>query len=504
MSTFEALIGGFGVALAPGNLLAALIGVVLGTVVGVLPGIGPIGTMALLLPFTFTLDVRPALIMLAGIFYGAMYGGSTTAILVNLPGEAASVVTTLDGYRMAQRGRAGAALAVAAIGSFVAGTVGLVGLTLFAPALANSALAFGPPEYLSVCVLGLALLTRLTGGSALVSAAMVLAGMMVGTVGMDLMSGVNRFTGEVIHLSTGIELVPLVMGVFGVAEILATVISPGASPEVERVPFRSLYPSRSELARSSMPIARGSLLGFLIGLMPGPATIIASFSSYAVERRLSRHPEEFGQGAIEGVAGPEAANNSATSGAMIPLLALGLPFAPATAMLLGGFMIHGITPGPLLVAQHPDIFWGLVASMYIGNGMLLILNLPLVGIFASLIRTPARILMPMIMVLVVVGAYSVNNRMLDVWIMLGAGAAGYALRLLDISPAPLVIGFVLGPFAELYGRQALVMLYGEPGAIFHRPISAVLLALTAAIVLIPALLKLTGSGKKPDSPEGAR
>jgi putative tricarboxylic transport membrane protein len=280
------------------------------------------------------------------------------------------------------------------------------------------------------------------------------------------------------------------MGIFGIAEILVAVTAPGGAPEVQRVPLRTLYPSREEMRRSTMPIARGTLLGFLIGLLPGPATILASFTSYAIERRLARRPEEFGRGAVEGVAGPEAANNSATSGAMVPLLALGLPFAPATAMLLGGFMIHGITPGPLLMVQHPDVFWGLVVSMYIGNAMLLILNLPLVGVFASLIRTPARILMPLIMALVVLGAYAVNNRMFDVWIMLIAGAFGYALRLARISPAPLVVGFVLGPFAELYARQSLAILYGQPAAILARPISGALLALTAVIVAAPPVLRL--------------
>jgi len=488
VSVFHGLLHGFLVAATPSNLLAAFVGVVVGTVVGVLPGIGVIGAMALLLPYTFTLDVRAGLIMLAGIWYGAMYGGSTTSILINLPGEAASVVTTLDGYQMARKGRAGAALAVAAIGSFVAGTFGLVGLTLFAPALANAALAFGPPEFLAVSVLGFVLLSRLTGGSAIASLLMIFAGMALATVGMDLMSGINRFTFGVLQLSTGIELAPLVMGLFGIAEIL-TVVSRPYAVEMARVRWRQLYPSAGELRRSVKPIARGSVLGFLVGLIPGPAVVMASFASYAIERRLSRHPEEFGRGAIEGVAGPESANNSATSGAMIPLLALGLPFAPATAMLLGGFMIHGVTPGPLLMIQHPDVFWGLVASMYIGNMMLLVLNLPLVPAFASIIRTPPRVLMPIIMVVSVVGAYSINNRLFDVWVMLAAGALGYLLRKADLPAAPLVIGYVLGPFIEVYARQSLLMLYGNPWAIFVRPIAAGCLALTAVVALVPAVAR---------------
>jgi putative tricarboxylic transport membrane protein len=502
VSVFHDLLQGFVVAATPANLLAAFVGVVVGTVVGVLPGIGALGAMALLLPFTFTLDVRGGLIMLAGIWYGAMYGGSTTSILVNLPGEASSVVTTLDGYQMARKGRAGAALAVAAIGSFVAGTLGLVGLTLFAPALANAALAFSRPELLAVSVLGLVLLSRLTGGSAIASLLMIFAGMALATVGMDFMSGINRFTFGVLQLSTGIELAPLVMGLFGLAEVLTVVSRPYAA-ETARVRWRQLYPSAAELRRSVKPIARGSVLGFLVGIIPGPAAVMASFVSYAIERRLSGHPEEFGKGAIEGVAGPESANNAATAGAMIPLLTLGLPFAPPTAILLGGFMVHGIAPGPLLMVQHPDVFWGLLASMYIGNIMLLILNLPLVPAFAGIIRTPPRILMPIIVVVSVVGAYSINNRLFDVWVMLAAGALGYLLRKADLPAAPLVVGYVLGPLIEVYARQSLMMLHGNPWAIFMRPLATACLALTAAVALGPPVVRTVRAAMQKRARHGA-
>ena len=431
MNAIDGLLRGFAVAATPTNLGAALFGVVIGTIIGVLPGIGSVATMALLLPFTFTLDVSAAMIMLAGIYYGSMYGGSTTSILVSVPGEAASMVTAIDGYQMARKGRAGAALAVAAIGSFVAGTLGVIGLSFFAPALAGAALAFGPSEYLSVCVLGLALLTRLTGGAASASILTALIGIALGTMGPDRMSGIDRFTFDQLALRNGIALPSLVIGLFGFAEMLTIVAGGSKDLESVSVGFRGLYPSVVELRRSVMPIFRGSVLGFGIGLIPGPAPLLSSLASYTTERRLSRYPEEFGQGAIEGVAGPESANNAATSGHLVPLLALGLPFGAAAAMLLGGFVAHGVTPGPLLMTQHPDVFWGLVASMYIGNAMLLILNLPLVPVFASITRTPMAILTPLVVTISVVGTYSINNRLFDVGVMLAAGGVGYLQQAAD-------------------------------------------------------------------------
>ncbi|MDQ7850788.1 MAG: tripartite tricarboxylate transporter permease [Armatimonadota bacterium] len=493
MSAVEGLLHGFAVALSARNLAAALFGVTIGTIVGVLPGIGSVATMALLFPFTFTLDTSAAMIMLAGIYYGAMYGGSTTSILVSVPGEAASMVTVFDGYQMARKGRAGAALAIAAIGSYVAGTLGVIGLTFFAPALASAALAFGPAEYFSVCLLGLALLTRLTGGAASHSVMMALFGIALGTVGPDLMSGVDRFTFGKLALRGGIALPALVIGLFGFAEMLSIVGQQSRGVTSVPVGFRGLYPSFAELRRSLGPILRGSVLGFGIGLIPGPAPLLSSLASYTTERRLSRWPEEFGRGAIEGVAGPEAANNAATSGALVPLLALGLPFAPATAMLLGGFVVHGVTPGPLLMSQHPDVFWGLVASMYIGNAMLLVLNLPLVPLFASITRTPMVILVPLVVTISVVGTYSVNNRLFDVAVMLAAGVLGYGLRQVGLPLAPLVVGFVLGPLLEVYFRQTLLLYQRELWVVFTRPLTVALLMATLLIVLVPALGRLRGA-----------
>src|SRR5258705_803280 len=367
MGPIEGLVYGFGVALTPANLMACFIGVVIGTIVGVLPGIGPVGAMALLLPSTFVLSPTTALIMLCGIYYGSMYGGSTTSILVNVPGEAASVVTGVDGYQVARKGRAGAALAVSAVGSFVAGPLGVVGLMLFASWLADAALQFGPPEYFALAVTGLAVLSRLSGGSVVVAFVMVGLGLAIGTVGMEPNSGVRRFTFGSVQLSQGLQLVPIIMGLYGVARVLVPAEEGLRRSEIARVRLRELFPTREEWRRSSWPIARGSVIGFLAGLIPGPATVLSTFIAYTVERRISKTPERFGTGAIEGVAGPEAANNGATAGAMVPLLSLGIPFSPATAVLLGALVIHGIQPGPLLMSGQPEGFWGVVASMYIGN-----------------------------------------------------------------------------------------------------------------------------------------
>ncbi|MEK7839213.1 MAG: tripartite tricarboxylate transporter permease, partial [candidate division NC10 bacterium] len=417
MGPLEGLAYGFGVALTPANVVACFAGVLIGTIVGVLPGIGPVGAMALLLPSTFALAPATALIMLAGIYYGSMYGGSTTSILVNVPGEAASVVTALDGYQMAKRGRAGAALSVSAVGSFVAGSLGVVGIVLLAKWLAEQALRFGPPEYFALTVVGLAILSRLSGSSLLVSFLMVGLGLAIGTVGMDPISATARFTFGSVQLSQGMELVPVIMGLYGVAEVLVLAEAGLKRTSVSSVPLRELFPTRTEWRQSSWPIARGSVVGFLTGLVPGPATVLAAFISYALERRLSRTPERFGKGAIEGVAGPEAANNGATAGAMVPLLSLGIPFSPATAILLGALVIHGIQPGPLLIDTSPEVFWGVVASMYVGNFLLLILNLPLVGVFVSILRLPQYVLSTLVLLLCLVGAFSLNNSPLDLWVL---------------------------------------------------------------------------------------
>ncbi|HSR10384.1 MAG TPA: tripartite tricarboxylate transporter permease [Thermodesulfobacteriota bacterium] len=489
MDAFQGLVYGFGVALSLSNLLACLVGVLVGTIVGVLPGIGPIGAMALLIPSTFALSPTTALIMMSGIYYGSMYGGSTTSILVNVPGEAASVVTGIDGYRLARKGRAGAALAVAATGSFVAGTLGIVALMFFAPPLADFALEFGPPEYFALTLVGLFFLSRLGGGSAVKSFLMVTFGLLLGTVGMEPISGISRFTLGRLELGQGVELVPVAMGLYGIGEVLIIAEQITRAPELVKVKFRELFPTRAEWRRSFPPMLRGGAVGFFIGLIPGPAAILSTFASYALEKRISKHPEEFGKGAIEGVAGPESANNSATAGAMVPLLALGVPFAPATAMLLGALIIHGVQPGPLLLAQQPEIFWGVVASMYIGNFALLILNLPLVGVFASLLRLPQHYLMGFILLLCLVGTYSVNNSFVDLYILVGMGVVGYFLRKLKFDMAPLILALVLGPNMEKSLRQSLFMFRGDLWAMISRPIPAVLFSVALAIIVLPVLMK---------------
>lgn len=489
MSAIQGLLYGFSVALTPANLLACFVGVLIGTIVGVLPGIGPIGAMALLLPSTFALSPTAALIMLAGIYYGAMYGGSTTSILVNVPGEAASVVTAIDGYQMARRGRAGAALAVSAVGSFVAGTLGVIGLIAFASLLAEVALSFGPPEQFALTVTGLAVLTRLSGGSLAKSSLMVGLGLALGSVGMEPISGVSRFTFGSLRLSQGIELVPVAMGLFGIAEILSLAETRRGLPQVISVRLRDLLPTRQEWGRSAGPILRGSVLGFLVGLIPGPAAVLSTFLSYTVERKLSRRSQEFGQGAIEGVAGPESANNGATAGALVPLLALGIPFAPATAVLLGALIIHGIQPGPLLMTQNPEVFWGVVASLYIGNAILLVLNLPFIGLFVSVLRLPQHLLLSLVVLLCLVGTYSVNNSLLDLWVLVFMGGAGYLLRKLGFDPAIVILALVLGPMLEKTFRQTLFMARGDWGAILSRPLTLALLLMGALIVLLPAVYR---------------
>ncbi|HEU5322495.1 MAG TPA: tripartite tricarboxylate transporter permease [Methylomirabilota bacterium] len=469
--------------LQPANLAACFAGAVLGTVVGVLPGLGPAAAMALVLPLTIRLGPTAGIIMLAGIYYGSMYGGSTTSILVNVPGEAASVVTAIDGYQMARRGRAGAALAVAAVASFVAGTLSVIALQLFAPVVARAALAFGPAEYFALTLLGVVLLGNLTGGSRARSLAMVALGLMLSTVGMDPLGGTARFSFGHAPAQAGLSFIAVTTGLFGLAEILTVLRERPAPVASSRVRLRELYPSREESRRALPPMLRGGVLGFLVGLVPGPAATIASFVSYWVEWRLSRHREEFGRGAIEGVAGPEAANNAACAGGMVPLLSLGLAFTPATAVLLSGMLLQGVTPGPFLLRDHPHVFWGVIGSFYVGNVMLLVLNLPLVGLFARIATLPARYLMPTVLVLCVVGAFADNNNLFDVWVMVAAGVLGYAMRRLQYDPAPLVLGLVLGPVMERSLLQALTISHGDPAGLWESPISAVMLLAAAAAAL---------------------
>lgn len=477
------------IALQPANVVSCFVGAVIGTLIGVLPGVGPAAAMALVIPLTLKLGPTAGLIMLAGIYYGSMYGGSTTSILVNVPGEPASVVTTLDGYAMARRGRAGAALAIAAIGSFAAGTFSVVALQFFAPFLARTALAFGPTEYFVLTVLGVILLSNLTGKSRRRSLIMITAGLILSTVGMDPIGGLERFSFGIEAAQGGISFIAITTGLFGLAEVFSVLATSEKQMEVFPVRFRELYPNREEMRRSLAPMARGSVLGFLIGLLPGPAATMASFASYGMERSLSKRPEEFGKGAIEGVAGPEAANNAASGGAMVPLLSLGLPFTPATAVLLGGMLLHGVTPGPFLLRDRPDVFWGVIGSFYLGNAMLLVLNLPLVGIFAKLVRVSPRYLMPIILVLCTIGTYGDNGALFDVWVMLGAGIIGYVMREYGYEPAPLIVGLVLGPVMERSLRQTLIISGGRIESLWESPLCAAMWMIALGAVLLPVLIR---------------
>ena len=480
--TLHNLYLGFSVALTPSVLFYAFAGCVIGTLVGVLPGVGPLAGISLLLPASFGMDATSAIVLLAGIYYGAMYGGSTTSILMRIPGEAASVMTCIDGYAMTRNGRAGPALAIAAVGSYIAGTVSVVALMFLAPPLASFALRFGPPEYFTLLLLGLLALAYMSSGSMLKSLAMAALGLLLGMIGIDPMTGFSRFTYGLVELGDGIGVVPVAVGLFGLSEILLTAGQPNA-PEVKKPRLRELLPSREEWRDSLWPIGRGTVLGFLIGIIPGSAHIISSFVSYAVERRLSKHPERFGQGAIEGVAGPESANNSATSGAFVPMLALGVPSGPIPAVMIAAMMVHGIAPGPLLISQQPELFWGFIASMYVGNVVLLILNLPLVGIFVNLLRIPYPLLYPAILIFCVLGVYAVNGSVVDVGIMTVMGALGYILRKFDFETAPVVLGLVLAPMMEMSFRQSLSMSSGNYAIFVTRPIALVLLAVGVALLL---------------------
>jgi putative tricarboxylic transport membrane protein len=419
-----------------------------------------------------------------------MYGGSTTSILVNVPGEAGSVVTLLDGYQMTRKGRAGAALCIAAVGSFVAGTVGVVGIMLAAAWLADLAIRFGPPEYFAIALGGLLLLSRLSGGSVLQSFVMVAIGLALGTVGMDTVTALRRFTFGSIALSQGVDLVPVIMGLYGVAEVLLLAEQGVAKALIVSVRLKELLPTREEWRRSWAPIGRGSVLGFVTGLIPGPAAVLSTFIAYNVEKKVSRTPERFGHGAIEGVAAPESANNAATAGAMVPLLSLGIPFSPATAILLGALVIHGLQPGPLLIVQRPEVFWGFVASMYIGNFLLLILNLPLVGIFVSVLRLPQHVLATLVLLLCLVGAFSLSNSHLDLWILVLFGVFGYALRKLNVDASPLVVALVLGPMMEKTLRQSLFITQGSVVDMVARPLTLAILAIPVLALAMPPLLRL--------------
>jgi putative tricarboxylic transport membrane protein len=486
MDTLNLVGQGFGVALQPINLLYCFIGVFIGTLVGVLPGIGPVSAMSLLLPVTLAGTPESGIIMMAGIYYGAMYGGSTTSILVNIPGEAASVVTCLDGHEMAKRGRAGPALGISALGSFIAGTFSIVLLMLVAPRLAEVAIAFGPAEYFSLMVLGLVMLTFLTQGSMAKALFMACIGVVLGLIGLDSINAQPRLTFGYIHLIDGVGIVPLVMGLFGVTEVLYNT-EQSLQRDIVATKIDNLMPSKEDWKQSWAPIARGSILGFFLGVLPGGGAVVASFGSYALEKKLSRTPERFGKGAIEGVAGPEAANNAAAGGAFIPLMTLGIPPNVVMALLLGAFIIHGLQPGPLMITQNPKLFWGIIASMYIGNIMLLVLNLPLIGIWVKLLKLPYNVLFPLILLFTIIGVYASGNNVFDIYVMIVFGIIGYFMRKFGFEPAPLVLAFVLGPLLENNLRKALILSQGDLVTFIQRPISGTCLVVALLLLMSPLL-----------------
>ena len=485
MEILDNLIFGFGVSLSPQNILFCFIGAMVGTLIGVLPGIGPLATLAMLLPATFYLPPVPALIMLAGIYYGAQYGGSTTAILVNMPGESSSVVTCLDGYQMARNGRAGAALAIAALGSLFAGTVATLLIAVASPPLSRLALKFLAAEYFSLMVLGLVGSIVLARGSLLKAVAMVFLGLLLGLVGSDVNSGRERFTFDVPMLGDGIGFVVVAMGLFGLAEIFAN-LDKKEDRKADAV-IGSLMPTREEFRRAVPAVLRGTVLGSILGVLPGGGALLASFAAYAFEKKVSRNPEKFGHGAVEGVAAPEAANNAGAQTSFIPLLTLGIPGNPVMALMIGALMIQGISPGPQVMTQQPDLFWGLITSMWVGNLMLVIINLPMIGMWVQLLKVPYRLLFPSILLLCAVGVYSLNNSTFEVALTALFGLMGYVFYKLGCEPAPLVLGFILGPLMEENLRRAMLLSRGDPLVFLQRPISAVLLLMAAGLLLLVVL-----------------
>ncbi len=473
------------------NLVAVFAGAAIGTIVGILPGLGPAATIAILLPLTLGMGPTAGLIMLAGIFFGSQYGGAITSILLRIPGEASSVMTCLDGYEMTKRGRAGAALTASAVGSFFAATIGFVGLTLFAIPLARFALKFGPPEFFVISVVGLSVLIGASGGSFLKNLTMVVLGLMLSSVGTDPIVGSIRFDFGFSPLSKGIDYVPVLIGIFGMAEVIHwTITREKYTEEIKSIRFRDLYPTREEWRRMMPAIFRGGVIGFFVGLLPGPGAITATYVSYAVEKKTSKRPEEFGHGAIEGVAGPESANNAGSVGQMVPLLALGLPFSAVTAMMLGALQMQGIATGPMFIVQQPDIFWTLIASFYVGNLVLLCFNLPLIGIFALVLRTPMWVLMSVVTLLCIVGTYSLGNEMIDVWIMVIFGVIGFFMRRFEYEAAPLVLGMVFGPIMEGSLSQSMILFQGNILGLWGRPVSASILSIAILIFLPVVLIKV--------------
>ena len=468
------------------NLLFCFLGVFMGTLVGVLPGLGPTAAISLLLPVSFHLSPVSSIIMLAGIYYGAMYGGSTTSILVNMPGEAASVITCLDGHQMAKKGRAGAALGIAAFGSFIAGTIGAVGIMLVAPPMAKFALAFGPAEYFSLLLMGIVIIVYMSSGSILKDLLSAMFGLLLGTIGMDSISGTQRLTFGILELTDGIGFIPAVMGLFGVSEIFINVERAVVTTLVtEKV--KNLLPDRQDWKESFWPIIRGTVLGFFMGVLPGPAPVISTYSSYALEKKISKTPEKFGTGHIVGVAGPEAANNAASSGAMIPLFTLGIPANSVIAVLLGAFMIHGLQPGPMFISKYPDVFWATIVSMYIGNAMLLVLNLPLIPLWVKVLKVPYTILFPLILVFCLIGVYSLNFSQVEITLMIAFGVLGYLMRKYKFEMPPLILALVLGPMMESSLRLSLLMSQGDPTTFLRRPLSALFMVVSTLLIVLAML-----------------
>lgn len=493
MDILHNLFLGFSVAFSPSNIFFCFLGVLIGTLIGVLPGIGPTATISLLLPVTFGMNAITSIIMLSGVYYGAMYGGSTTSILVNIPGEAATVVTCIDGYQMARKGRAGPALGISAFGSFIGGTMSIIGLMLLAPLLSRLALKFGPPEFFALMILGLTMVTYLCMGSIIKGLIMAVAGLAVSTIGQDPISGTTRFALGSATLMDGVGIVPAAMGLFGITEVL-TNIEEDIKQEVFTAKISGLFPNLQDWKDSTWPIIRGSVIGFFLGILPGAGTVIPTLISYTVERRVSRHPDKFGTGAIEGVAGPETANNAATGGSLVTLLSLGLPANVVMAVLLGAFIIHGIQPGPLLVAKHPELFWGTIASMYIGNAMLLVLNLPLIGLWVKILKIPYQNLFPLIILFCFLGVYSLNGNVYEILIMIIFGVLGYLMRKFGFEGAPFLMALVLGPMLETSFRQSL--LYGDPFIFFKRPLSGSILAISLFLIMTGLLPGIAHKRKK--------
>ena len=492
MDYWHNILYGFSICLDPMNLFYCFVGVFVGTLIGVLPGVGPVATISMLLPATFKMSPVGAIIMLAGIYYGAMYGGSTTSILVNIPGEVASVVTCLDGYQMARKGRAGPALGIAAFGSFIAGTFSVVALTFLAPPLSTIAIRFGPPEYFSLMVLGVTMIIYLAHGSMIKALMTACVGLILSYVGLDNISGSERFTYGIPTLEDGIGLVPVAMGLFGIGEVLINIEESIAKRDVFKAKLSNLMPTRKDWKDSAMPITRGSIIGFFLGVLPGGGHVLASFASYAIEKRFAKRPEEFGKGAIEGVAGPESANNAGAGGQFIPLLTLGIPASPVMALMLGALVIFGLQPGPLLMTRSPDLFWGVIISMYIGNIMLLVLNLPAIGLWVQVLRIPYPFLFPLILLFCLIGSYSLSNNKYDVLIMVIFGVIGYLMKKVRFEGAPLLLGMVLGLMMEDAMRQSLIMSGGSFQIFISRPISAAFILAAVALLAIP----IVRGGKK--------